>query len=151
MDSRLKVMAKVIVLAAIAVVSLVALPSSAQAATPATPTAQAAPTVVTPSASGGANARISPCGGAANAKVYWGLRYIQFLGNVYDNCGAGTYVQVFVSCYSPTYHNMLVGTAGPGTFPAVNWKKATTLSPGRIVVTACEHYNGWHCGAGVRL
>ncbi len=128
---------------AIASVVAVALPASAQAA-PAHASTQVAPAAVA-----AANPRIG-CGGA-NTTVSWGARNIDIIGNAWDNCGSGSYVQIFLSWYSPTYHNQRVATAGPHSHVNFSWGTSTTLSPGRIVVTACEHFNGWHCGAGVHV
>jgi hypothetical protein len=127
----------------IAAVAALALPASAQAA----PARTSAP--VAPAAVAAANPRVG-CGGA-NTTVSWGARNIDIIGNAWDNCGAGSYVQIFLSWYSPTYHNQRVATAGPHSHINFSWGSSTTLSPGRIVVTACEHFNGWHCGAGVHV
>lgn len=136
--------AKATAVVAIAGAAALALPASAEAAAP--PASAQAPAA--PDVHRDANPRISPCGGARST-VFWGLRYIQIIGNAWDTCGSGSYVQIFMSWYSPTYHNQLVGTAGPGRYIVMNWRSSTTLSPGRIKVTACEHYNGWHCGTPV--
>jgi hypothetical protein len=130
-------------LTAMAAAAAVAVPASAQAATvqPSAPVAPAAIAV--------ANPRVG-CGGA-NTTVSWGNRRIDITGNAWDNCSSGSYVQIFLSWYSPTYHNQRVATAGPRSHVNFSWGSGTTLNPGRIVVTACEHFNGWRCGAGVHL
>jgi hypothetical protein len=131
-------------LAAIAVAAAVAWPASAQAAAAAPGSAAAAPAAIA-----AANPRIG-CGGA-NTTVSWGARNIDIIGNAWDNCGAGSYVQIFLSWNSPTHHNVRVVTAGPHSHVNFSWGTSTTLRPGGITVTACEHFSGWHCGAGVHV
>jgi hypothetical protein len=74
---------------AIAAAAVVALPASAQAA----PARTSAP--VAPAAIAAANPRVG-CGGA-NTTVSWGSRNIDIIGNAWDNCGSGSYVQIFLS------------------------------------------------------
>lgn len=92
---------------------------------------------------------ISPCGGGS-VQVSWNTIEVYVSGSVYDDgCGAGSYVQIFVSYYDPGYRNRLAGTAGPGGNGQINigWPASR---PGKIIVTACEHdSSGWHCGFGV--
>lgn len=110
----------------------------------------AMPTRLTPNGSGSGGRwvypSVGPCG-AVGAYVSYTPYSISIKGNVADYCGSGSYVQVFMVYYSPFYHNQLVGTTGPSPRSGFSWSSGAYL-PGHIVVTACEHYNGWHCGGG---
>jgi hypothetical protein len=91
------------------------------------------------------------CGGG-NAVIRWvndGLySTITTWGEAWDTCGSGTYVQLFLSWDSPTHHNVLVATAGPNSTVGFNAPTYSIIAnPGHIGLTACEHDNGWHCGA----
>jgi hypothetical protein len=135
-----------LVVAVVAVGGLV-LPQAAQAAGPApASTASAQPTAV-PDAHKVVSPVVRPCG-SAKATVIWFTSYVSATGIAGDYCGSGSYVQIFLSWYSPTYHNKLIATAGPDSHVAFSRRFITGLNPGHIVLTACEHYNGWHCGKG---
>lgn len=91
---------------------------------------------------------ISPCGGGS-VQISWNTIDVYASGSVHDDCGAGSYVQIFVSYYDPSYENRLAGTAGTDTTSQINIGWPATR-PGKIIVTACEHNDsGWHCGYGV--
>lgn len=91
------------------------------------------------------------CGGA-NGVIEWSGRNIDSWGDAWDLCGSGTYVQIFLSWYSPTYHNILIATAGPSSTVGFNTGEITnTLNVGKIGIAACEHDDGWNCGATVHV
>jgi hypothetical protein len=103
----------------------------------------------------GLQPRIGPCGGG-NVNVYWDNSSVQPWGDIWDNCGPGTYVQIFVTYYTlGTRENPLAATAGPNS-PSSHphyWGPDffNDPFPGNIYVTACEHYNGWHCGQSLKV
>jgi hypothetical protein len=91
------------------------------------------------------------CGGA-NGVIEWSGRTIHSWGEAWDLCGSGTYVQIFLSWYSPTYHNVRIATAGPHSTVGFNTGVINNaLNVGKIGIAACEHDNGWHCGATVHV
>jgi hypothetical protein len=86
------------------------------------------------------------CGGA-NGNIQWSGVNIDSWGEAWDTCGSGTYVQIFLSWYSPFYHNILIATAGPHSTVGFNTGVITNaLNVGHIGIAACEQDNGWHCG-----
>jgi hypothetical protein len=91
------------------------------------------------------------CGGA-NGVIEWVGQHLQSYGEAWDNCGSGTYVQIFLSWDSPTGHNQLIATAGPNSTVGFNTGIIDTLlDVGNIAITACEHNNGWHCGTPIHV
>jgi len=112
--------------------AMVALPTAAQAS------------VQPMSASPILQPKISPCGGAS-VTVNWNSQDIYISGQLRDECGAGTYTQLFLTFTGDVYNNRNVGTAGPGSHVNVAWGTASD-NPSYISVTVCEHDNGWHCG-----
>jgi hypothetical protein len=89
------------------------------------------------------------CGGA-NGDIKWSGVYIQAWGEAWDTCGSGTYVQIFLSWYSPFYHNILIATAGPNSTVGFNTGTiSNALNVGKIGIAACEQDNGWHCGGTI--
>jgi hypothetical protein len=87
------------------------------------------------------------CGGA-NVVIEWEGSGIQAYGQAWDNCGSGTYVQIFLSWSDPGGNNRLVATAGPNSTVGFNTGLINNGSTdvGKIGITACEQSNGWHCG-----
>lgn len=92
------------------------------------------------------------CGGA-NAVIEWVGLEIQSYGEAWDNCGSGTYVQIFLSWTDPGGNNKLVATAGPNSTVGFNTGIINngSLEVGNIGITACEHSNGWHCGQTIHV
>jgi hypothetical protein len=92
------------------------------------------------------NPSVKPCG-KASISLQWSIVSVTVTGGVITNsCRAGTYVQVFLTWRG--HGSIKLGTAGPISVrhvPRMSWR---TAFPGHITVTTCEHFNGWHCGAG---
>jgi hypothetical protein len=72
--------------------------------------------------------------------------WIEAWGEVWDECG--TTAHVYLSWYSPTYHNPDIGSAGRYTTNGVNYPKDYLIgNPGTIRVTVCAWWQGnWRCG-----
>lgn len=72
--------------------------------------------------------------------------WIEAWGEVWDECG--TTAQVYLSWYSPTYHNPEIGSASRYTTNGVNYPKDYLFgNPGTIRVTVCAWWQGdWRCG-----
>jgi hypothetical protein len=83
-----------------------------------------------------------------NGTVTWSTvpgSYVEVAGNVWDVCG--TAVQVWVSWYSPTYHNEVFGSTTAYGNTDFDTLAFTTLNPGRIKVTVCGWWRSkWTCG-----
>lgn len=98
---------------------------------------------------------ISPrvaCGGA-NGVIEWHsgtYPWVKSWGEAWDNCGTGTYVQIFLSYYDPAYNNRKIATAGPHSTVGFNTGQIPTeLNPGNIGIAACQHAPSWSCGTTV--
>ena len=72
--------------------------------------------------------------------------WIEAWGEVWDECG--TTAHVYLSWYSPTYHNVAIGAASAYTTNGVNYPKDYLIgNPGTIRVTVCANWQGeWRCG-----
>lgn len=91
------------------------------------------------------------CGGA-NGNIKWSGVNIQSWGEAWDTCGSGTYVEIFLSWYSPFYHNIRIATAGPNSTVGFNTGTiSNALNVGHIAIAACEQDNGWHCGGTINV
>jgi hypothetical protein len=86
-----------------------------------------------------------------NGNVYWdGYPFanpvIYVWGEVWDVCGANA--QVYVSWYSPTYHNPDIGSSGYNHTSGVKYgPDYLVANPGHITVTVCASWaTQWRCG-----
>jgi hypothetical protein len=88
-----------------------------------------------------------------NGTVTWATvpgSYVELAGNLWDVCGAP--VQVWVSWYSPTYHNEEAYSVPAYGNQEFDWLAFTTLNPGRIQVTVCGSWRGvWTCGSPYKV
>jgi hypothetical protein len=94
------------------------------------------------------------CGGA-NAWVQWHTGtypWVKAYGQSWDNCGAGTYVKIFLSYYDPAYEDIPISTAGPNSTVGFNTgQRPTELNPGHIGIAACQHAPAWSCGTTIHV
>jgi hypothetical protein len=89
---------------------------------------------------------VAPCG-TSGVSLQWSIASVVVTGGVItDSCRAGTYVQVFLTWNG--HGPIKLGTAGHQSTTRIPRMVFRTAFPGHITVTACEHYNGWHCGTG---
>jgi hypothetical protein len=86
-----------------------------------------------------------------NGNVYWdtyplGTPVIDVWGEVWDVCGADA--QLYLSWYSPTYHNPDIGSSGYNHTNGVKYgPDYLVANPAHITVTVCASWaTVWRCG-----
>jgi hypothetical protein len=112
----------------------------------ASPVAAPATTSATPAFTKLVHPSVTPCG-TSTVSLKWSIVSVAVTGGVITNkCPAGSYVQLFITWKG--HSSIKLGTAGPRSVARVASKSWRAAFPAHITVTACEHYKGWHCGAG---
>jgi hypothetical protein len=90
------------------------------------------------------------CGGGDDT-VTWTQTNISVSGDVWDTCGAGTYVQIFLNyCdLNGCTNGIRLQTAGPRSNVSLSFStgQGNVDRPGGISLTACRHNGNWQCGA----
>jgi hypothetical protein len=89
------------------------------------------------------------CGGGDDT-VKWTQTAISVNGNIWDTCGAGTYVQIFLNyCdLNGCTDGIRLQTAGPRSNVPISFSTGVRNvdQPGHISLTACRHNGDWQCG-----